>query len=90
MDPTDEENANKNVWWCISTLLKPLSLYKENFKNKNEQAGAVLDQAQLKLGFDFTSINLHSINDFIAISIVLVQLPLNFPVRTQPTEVSHG
>ena len=32
MDPTDEENANINVWWCISTLLKPLTLYKGNFK----------------------------------------------------------
>ena len=32
MDPIDEGNANRNVWWCISTLLKPLTLYKGNFK----------------------------------------------------------
>ena len=28
-----------------------------------KQAGAVLGQAQLKLGMDFTSINLHSIDE---------------------------
>ena len=32
MDPTDEENANRNVWWCISTLLKHHALYKENIE----------------------------------------------------------
>ena len=32
MDPIDEENASRNVWWCISTLLKRPTLYKGNFK----------------------------------------------------------
>ena len=32
MDPIDEGNANRNVWWCISTLLKRHTLYKGNFK----------------------------------------------------------
>ena len=32
MDPTDKWNAKRNVWWCISTLLKPRTLYKGNFK----------------------------------------------------------
>ena len=32
MDPIDEGNANRNVWWWISTLPKPRTLYKGNFK----------------------------------------------------------
>ena len=32
-------------------------------ENNGEQAGAVLGQAQLKLEMDFTSINLHKIDE---------------------------
>ena len=57
----------------IFSRFEPEGAYKKNaYKNmrkgynggkKQEQAGAVLGQAQLKLGMDFTSINLHSINE---------------------------
>ena len=38
MDLTDEGNANRNVKWCISTLLKHRTLYKENFKKYKEKS----------------------------------------------------
>ena len=39
-------------------MVKTLINHMEFFKNWLKQAGAVLGQAQLKLGMDFTSINL--------------------------------
>ena len=85
---------SSSLWYnLLMSYLEEHPVYWPNMK----QAGAVMGQAQLKLGLDVTSINMHWIDEqdillvrlTTAISMIPVQLTLNLPTRSQPAEVSH-